>query len=159
MTKRDPIATHRRDVRLKILFPLVGGFVLILAVVIGLGLLVAFGRLTPTQLTTTANIMLVIFILLPLAILFGALSAGMIIIGAASSQLPKWVAFLLRPVRRLVQRLAGLAQKLVPMTSEPIIFIEKQYTRISTFLDRLSNLFGGNASDEGDHAEDAEQPL
>lgn len=139
--QRDPVAQHRFEVRYQIIAPVVLATIIITIPVIVLGVLVATDSLTMGQLTTTASLLAVVCVLLPLVLVMAVLDFGLIMLIWGSEKIPSLLVPVIRWLRETVQRISGMAQKLTGWTAEPVIWLEARLAQISTFLDGLIHWF------------------
>jgi hypothetical protein len=133
--------------RLKVLLPLALSMILVLAVVVAIGVYTATGDLSPRQVSTTASILAIVCVLIPLAVVAGALSFAILIVPYGTGKLPQWTAALLRPLRSLIQSTNQFLQRAAGIAAEPVIFVERQLARIVAFLDGLLHFFRATDAD------------
>ena len=137
----DPIAQHRRDLRLKIVSPIVGATIFVLFPIVILSILLMIGKIEKGQLTTISVIMAGVCVLIPLVTLMAGLDFAMIMLIWGTEQVPAFLVPVVRWLRKTTQQVAALLQTAIDWTSEPVIFVEKWLVYISTFLDGLVNWF------------------
>ncbi len=142
MSQFDPIiAKHRRDVFLYILLPLLLTGLLLTGLVLGAGILVAQDVLTMTQVRTTASVLLIIFILLPTALLIGVVDFVILVIVWGNGQIPHYLVPALRWVRRTLLKISNLLTQGADMAAEPVIITKATLVRWAVFLDDLAHWF------------------
>jgi hypothetical protein len=139
--QNDPILRHRRDLRVKILGPIIGATLFILSPVVILSVLLYTGDIDKGQLTTVSAIMAGVCVLFPLVTLMAGLDFVMIMLIWGTEQVPGFLVPVIRWLRKTSQQLANLVQMAIDWVSEPVIFVEKWLTYIGTFLNGLVNWF------------------
>lgn len=140
-SSQDPIVRHRRELRVRIVAPIVVAAVFVLSPIVILALLLNSGEIDRGQLTTVSAIMAGVCVLLPLVVLMAGLDFLMIMLIWGTEKIPAFLVPVVRWLRKTSQQLARLVQMTIDWTSEPVILVEKWMVYIRTFLEGLVNWF------------------
>jgi len=128
-TGQSPVEKHRRDVRWKIVAPVVMSGVGLVAVGVLLMVGVAAGALVFEQVSVIMGILATAFIALPLALIcivpylaFGALAVG-------TGKLYARARTPLRAARRFTERVSTRTQRTLPRLARPVIALNTRLAR------------------------------
>ncbi len=125
----DPVARHRRAVRRRIVAPVAGAALGLLAVCGALIVAVATGALADTQVTTVMGIVATTFIALPLTILCLIPYALLAILAALSGHAYTGVRGPLRSLRQQTEQLAATTARVAPRLAAPFVALNVRVTR------------------------------
>jgi len=129
VTGRNPVEKHRRDVRWKIVAPVVASVIGLVAVGVLLIVGVATGALVFEQVSVIMGILATAFIALPLALIciVPYLALGALAVGAgklyARTRTP------LRAARRFTERVSSRTQRTLPRLARPVIAFSTRLAR------------------------------
>lgn len=133
-----------------ILLPLVGLATLISGLIIGFGVLVLLGEWSQQQLRVMADVLLIIFVLLPVVLVMAILDFLLIMLAWGNGQIPRFLVPILRFIRRTLLRSAGWANRGSEWVIFPIIFIHRTLASLSAFLSELLMWFEGQPESAND---------
>jgi hypothetical protein len=149
--KIDPLVQHRRDVRRKIILPVLLPALLMIVAVIGLGLLAAYDRISSQQIGVIAACLATICVLLPLVLIMLALDAGAVLTALASGTLK---GYLIKPfaiLREYTDKTADITAQAAEALTAPIIAVRTQTSFVRNFIMKpLGFLNDENESKEED---------
>lgn len=127
--RTDPVRKHRRDVLLRIVFPVALAFLALVVMCVVLAVAVATGSLESTQITVVMGLLATLFVLIPMTLLclvpyfllaMAAVASGR---GYAHAQTP------LRFSRRLTGQIALKTDQLAPKLARPLLALNVRVTR------------------------------
>ena len=132
--KFDPLVQHRRDVRRKIVLPVILSAVLLVAVAIGLGVLAIFGDISAQQISVMAACLVTVFVLIPLVLLMLALDAIALLTGFAAGSVR---GYLIKPfglLRGYAEKMSEVTTQAAEAITAPIIAVRTQSAFVRNFI-------------------------
>jgi len=130
----DPLVQHRRDVRLKIVLPVMLSAVLLISVAIVLGVLAIFGDISSQQIGVMAACLAIVFVLLPLALLMFLVDALALVTGFAAGTLRGKLIKPFALLRGYSEEMSKVTAEAAEALTAPIIAVRTQSAFLRNFI-------------------------
>ena len=130
----DPLVQHRRDVRLKIILPVILSALLLVALAIGLGVLAIFGDISGQQINVIAACLVTVCILFPLVLLMLALDAAMLITGFAAGSVRGLLIKPLAQLRGYAEKMSEITAQAAEAVTSPVVAVRAQTAFVRNFI-------------------------
>ena len=132
--KIDPLVQHRRDVRRKIVLPVLASAMLLILGAIGLGALAFTDNITGQQIGVIAACLVTVFVLIPIVLLLLALDALMLVTAFASGMLRGYLIKPLGLLRGYAEKSAEITAEAAESITAPVIALRTQSAFLRNFV-------------------------
>jgi len=146
--KFDPLVQHRRDVRRKIILPVLLPALLMTLAVIGLGVLVIYDDITSQQIGVIAACLATVCVLLPFVLLMAVFDAAALTTAFASG---KAKGYLIKPfamLRGYVDQANEITTQAAEALTAPIIAVRTQTSFLRNFIMKPLGFLEDESEDE-----------